>query len=95
MGFSMTADEVQNYGKRYGRTWTTEDLKMKIRKVEVLNFAKRKKAGLKDDVYDLDVWGPTGDHEMKAFLTGYYGRSSQVGYGEIRGERWQIVYMLG
>jgi hypothetical protein len=69
----VTADEVQNYGKRYGRTWTTEDLKMKIRKVEVLNFAKRKKAGLKDDVYDLDVWGPTGDHEMKAFLTGYYG----------------------
>ena len=68
-----TVDEAQNYGKKYGRTWTSEDLKKTVRKVEVLNFAKRKKAGLKDDVYDLDVWGPTGDHEMKAFLTGYYG----------------------
>ena len=68
-----TADEAQNYGKKYGRVWTSEDLKMKIRKVEVLNFEKRKKAGLKDDIYDHDVWSPTGDHEMKAFLTGYYG----------------------
>ena len=69
----MTADEVQNYGKRYGRTWTSEDLKKTVRKVEVLNFAKRKKAGLKDDVHDLNVWSPVTDSEMKAFLTGYYG----------------------
>jgi len=69
----MSADEAQNYGKKYGRTWTRADLESNVRKVEVLNFAKRKKAGLKEDVYDLDVWCPTGDHEMKAFLTGYYG----------------------
>ena len=50
-----TADEAQNYGKKYGRTWTTEDLKSKVRKVEVLNFAKRKKAALEDDVHDLQV----------------------------------------
>jgi len=68
-----TVDEAQNYGKRYGRTWTSEDLKKTVRKVEVLNFAKRKKAGLKDDVYDLHVWSPPTDSEMKAFLTGYYG----------------------
>ena len=67
----MTADEVQNYGKRYGRTWTTEDLKMKIRKVEVLNFAKRKKAGLVDDIHDKD-WGPVGDASLKDYLTGYH-----------------------
>ena len=55
-------------GRERNRGW-----KRKIQLLKVLNFAKRKKAGLKDDVYDLDGWGPTGDHEMKAFLTGYYG----------------------
>ena len=68
-----TVDDVQNYGKRYGRTWTTEDLKKTVRKIEVRNFATRKKAGLKDDVHDLNVWSPMTDAEMKAFLTGYYG----------------------
>ena len=67
----MTADEAQKYGKKYGRVWTSEDLKMKIRKVEVLNFAKRKKAGLVDDIHDKD-WGPVGDASLKDYLTGYY-----------------------
>ena len=67
----MTADEAQNYGKKYGRVWKSEDLKMKIRKVEVLNFAKRKKAGLVDDIHDKD-WGPVGDASLKDYLTGYY-----------------------
>ena len=67
-----TVDEAQNYGKKYGRTWTDEDLKSNVRKVEVLNFAKRKKAGLKDDVHDLMVWTPPTDGEMKSFLTGYH-----------------------
>lgn len=44
---------------------------MKIRKVEVLNFAKRKKAGLVDDIHDKD-WGPVGDASLKDYLTGYY-----------------------
>ena len=52
----MTVDEAQNYGKKYGRTWTREDLESKVRKVEVLNFAKRKKAGLEGDVDDLHKW---------------------------------------
>ena len=47
------------------------DLKMKIRKVEVLNFAKRKKAGLVDDIHDKD-WGPVGDASLKDYLTGYH-----------------------
>tara|TARA_R100001530_G_C4227057_1_gene131613 strand:- start:138 stop:404 length:267 start_codon:yes stop_codon:yes gene_type:complete len=68
----MSADEAQNYGKKYGRTWTREDLESKVRKVEVLNFAKRKKAALKDDIHDLQVWTPGTDSEMKAFLTGYW-----------------------
>jgi len=67
-----TVDEAQNYGKKYGRTWTREDLESNVRKVEVLNFAKRKKAGLKDDVHDLQVWSPETDDSLKAFLTGYY-----------------------
>ena len=67
----MSADEAQNYGKKYGRVWTNEDLKMKIRKVEVLNFAKRKKAGLVDDIHDKD-WGPMGDASLKDYLTGYH-----------------------
>ena len=67
----MTADEAQNYGKKYGRVWTNEALKMKIRKVEVLNFAKRKKAGLVDDIHDKD-WGPMGDASLKDYLTGYH-----------------------
>ena len=66
-----TVDEAQNYGKRYGRTWTDEDLKSNVRKVEVLNFAKRKKAGLEDDIHDND-WGPNTDDSLKDYLTGYY-----------------------
>ncbi len=67
----MSADEAQNYGKKYGRVWTNEDLNRKIRKVEVLNFAKRKKAGLVDDIHDKD-WGPMGDASLKDYLTGYH-----------------------
>ena len=56
-----------------GRVWTQKHLEADVRLVEVRNFAKRKMAGLKDDVHDLQVWSPMGDNEMKAFLTGYYG----------------------
>tara|TARA_R110002051_G_C8494579_1_gene463737 strand:- start:243 stop:506 length:264 start_codon:yes stop_codon:yes gene_type:complete len=66
----LTVDEDQNYGKKYGRTWTTEDLKSKVRKVEVLNFAKRKKAVLKDDI--TEDWSPYSDRALKDYLTGYY-----------------------
>lgn len=56
-----------------GHVWTEKHLKAKLRLVDVRNFAKAKMAGLKDDIHDLHVWAPTGDSEMKSFLTGYHG----------------------
>ena len=56
-----------------GHTWTQAHLEKDVRLVEVRNFAKRKKAGLADDVHDLHKWTPMSDSEMKAFLTGYHG----------------------
>jgi len=56
-----------------GHVWTQRHLETDVRLVEIRNFAKRKMAGLKDDVHDLHVWAPMGDNEMKAFLTGYSG----------------------
>ncbi len=56
-----------------GHVWTQKHLETDIRLVDVRNFAKRKMAGLKDDVHDLQVWAPVGDSDMKAFLTGYHG----------------------
>ena len=56
-----------------GHVWTKAHLEKDVRLVEVRNFAKRKMAGLKDDVHDLQKWAPMGDDDMKAFLTGYYG----------------------
>ena len=63
------SDKVWNKG----HVWTKKHLDAKLRLVDVRNFAKRKMAGLKEDVHDLHVWTPTGDSEMKAFLTGYSG----------------------
>ena len=83
----MSADEAHNYGKKYGRVWTSEDLKMKIRKVEVLNFAKRKKAGLDEDVHDSD-WGPTGDVSLKDYLTGYHAAMDDL-------EKWTMRQVDG
>ena len=56
-----------------GHVWTQKHLETDIRLVDVRNFAKRKMAGLKDDVHDLKKWMPPTDDEMKSFLTGYYG----------------------
>ena len=56
-----------------GHVWTKAHLEKDVRLVDVLNFAKRKKAGLVDDVHDLHKWAPMSDSEMKAFLTGYHG----------------------
>ena len=39
-----------------GHVWTEKHLKAKLRLVDVRNFAKRKMAGLKDDVHDLQKW---------------------------------------
>ena len=56
-----------------GHVWTKAHLEKDVRLVDVRNLAKRKKAGLKDDVHDLHKWTPGTDSEMKAFLTGYHG----------------------
>ena len=56
-----------------GHVWTKAHLEKDVRLVDVRNFAKRKKAGLVDDVHDLHKWAPMSDIEMKAFLTGYHG----------------------
>ena len=58
---------------RKGRVWTQKHLDANVRLIEVRNFAKRKMAGLKDDVHDLKKWMPPTDDDMKSFLTGYYG----------------------
>jgi len=53
-----------------GHVWTRKHLETDVRLIEVRNFAKRKMAGLKDDVHDVD-WGPMGDASLKDYLTGY------------------------
>ena len=55
-----------------GLVWTRKHLEKEVRLIEVRNFAKRKKAGLEDDVYDND-WSPYSDDSLKSYLTGYYG----------------------
>ena len=55
-----------------GHTWTKAHLEKDVRLVDVRNFAKRKMAGLKDDIYDND-WGPNTDDSLKSYLTGYNG----------------------
>jgi len=65
-----SVDDMQDYGKKYGRVWTTEDLKSKVRKVEVLNYAKRKKSVLKDDI--TEDWSPYSDRALEDYLTGYH-----------------------
>ena len=55
-----------------GRGWTRKHLEKEVRLIEVRNFAKRKMAGLKDDIHDND-WGPNTDDSLKDYLTGYYG----------------------
>ena len=56
-----------------GHVWTKEHLEADVRLVDIRNFAKRKMAGLVDDVHDLKEWAPMTDSDMKAFLTGYHG----------------------
>ena len=63
----MSYDKVWNKG----HVWTEKHLKAKLRLVDVRNFAKRKMAGLKDDVHGKD-WGPIGDASLKDYLTGYH-----------------------
>ena len=54
-----------------GLVWTRKHLEKEVRLIDVRNFAKRKKAGLEDDIHDKD-WGPNTDDSLKDYLTGYY-----------------------
>ena len=53
-----------------GLTWTRKHLEKEVRLIDVRNFAKRKKAGLEDDI--VKDWNPTTDASLKNYLTGYY-----------------------
>ena len=64
-----------------GHVWTRKHLETDVRLIEIRNFAKRKMAGLKDDVHDLKVWSAGSDAALKDFLTGYYGALQDL-------ERW-------
>ena len=55
-----------------GMVWTRKHLEKEVRLIDVRNFAKRKKAGLEDDIHDND-WGPNTDDSLKDYLTGYNG----------------------
>ena len=55
-----------------GLVWTRKHLEKEVRLIDVRNFAKRKMAGLEDDIHDND-WGPNTDDSLKDYLTGYYG----------------------
>ena len=51
-----------------GHVWTKAHLDKQLRLVEVRNFAKRKMAGLEDDVHDLYKWSPPTDDDMKSLV---------------------------
>ena len=70
-----------------GHTWTQKHLEKEVRLVDVRNFAKRKMAGLKDDIHDND-WGPNTDDSLKDYLTGYYGALDDM-------ERWCMEQIDG
>ena len=55
-----------------GHVWTRKHLEKEVRLIDVRNFAKRKMAGLKDDIHDND-WGPNTVDSLKDYLTGYNG----------------------
>jgi hypothetical protein len=62
-----------------GHVWTRKHLEKDVRLIEVRNFAKRKKAGLEDDV--IEDWNPTTETSLKHYLTGYYDACDDL-------ERW-------
>ena len=75
------AGDVKTWKK--GHVWTKKHLEAKLRLVDVRNFAKKKMAGLKDDVHDSD-WGPMGDVSLKDYLTGYNAAMDDL-------EKWVMV----
>lgn len=68
---------------RKGHVWTEKHLKAKLRLVDVRNFAKKKMAGLEDDIHDSD-WGPMSDASLKDYLTGYNAAMDDL-------EKWVMV----
>ena len=77
------SDKVGNQG----HGWTQTHCEAKLRLVDVRNVAKRKKAGLDEDVHDSD-WGPTGDVSLKDYLTGYHAAMDDL-------EKWTMRQVDG
>jgi len=69
-----------------GHVWTQKHLEKEVRLVEVRNFAKRKKAGLEDDI--VKDWTPTTDACLENYLTGYYAALDDL-------ERWSMEQIDG
>ena len=69
-----------------GHTWTKAHLEKDVRLVDVRNFAKRKKAGLEDDI--VKDWTPTTDACLENYLTGYYAALDDM-------ERWCMEQIDG
>ena len=65
-----------------GHVWTKKHLETELRLVDVRNFAKRKKAGLEDDVHNND-WSPYSDAALADYLTGYYAAMDDL-------EKWSM-----
>jgi len=64
-----------------GLVWTRKHLEKEVRLIDVRNFAKRKKAGLEDDI--VKDWNPTTEASLKNYLTGYYAALDDL-------ERWSM-----
>ena len=64
-----------------GLTWTRKHLEKEVRLIDVRNFAKRKKAGLEDDI--VKDWTPSGSASLENYLTGYYAALDDL-------ERWSM-----
>ena len=64
-----------------GLVWTRKHLEKEVRLIDVRNFAKRKKAGLEDDI--VKDWTPSGSASLENYLTGYYAALDDL-------ERWSM-----
>ena len=60
---------MSDRGWKKGLIWTRKHLEKEVRLIEVRNFAKRKKAGLEDDIHDND-WGPNTDDSFEGLFDG-------------------------
>ena len=53
-----------------GHVWTRKHLEKEVRLVDVRNFAKRKMAGVEDDIEK--GWIPQSEREVTVWMTGFH-----------------------